>query len=177
MPEAINPKRPHIHWIYLWLAISVTGNILGLASLVDGVVAWATFFEHIIELYREYIRGPIAFAGNHLWPFGKIPGWIFDFLIIYLLFYVSANIASVLHYKKSFAASLIEQLKHRKIILFTVIVFLPFHDVVIFFLQLFKINKTVDGDVDITMSIVGIILMIFIILLFINYQIQHPHST
>jgi hypothetical protein len=174
MPEAIISKLPHIHWLYLWLAISVIGNIIGLSSLVEGVVTWAAFFKDIIDLYREYIRGPIAFIGNHLWPFGKIPGWVFDFLIVYLLFYISANIASILRYKKSFISSLVEQIGHRRIILITVLVFLPFHDIVIFFLQLFKINKTVDEDVYITMSIVGIILIIFIILLFINYQILHP---
>jgi hypothetical protein len=89
----MTPKGQHIHWLYLWLAISAAGNIIGMASLVEGVVTWADFFKHIIELYRDNIRAPVAWVGNHLWPV-ELPGWVFDVFIEYGLIFISISVFS-----------------------------------------------------------------------------------
>lgn len=62
---------------------------------MDGVAFWADFFKHVIELYRDNIRAQIAFVGNHVWPFGKLPAWFFDVLLIYGILLLSVNLAMV----------------------------------------------------------------------------------
>lgn len=179
-------KSPHIHWLYLWLLISAGGNVLGLASLVDNVVVWADFFKHVIELYREYIRGPIAFVGNHVWPFGKIPGWFFDVFVLWSIFFISLNIFAYREDKTTMLSityqeimdenTIIKKLKALVVILITLFLF-P----IIFIIQFYA--AVIAGDTGVSdpkyakevASYVGIIIAIFIIILFINYQILHRH--
>jgi len=47
---SMGSHMPRIHCIYLWLAISVTVNLRGMASLVEDIVVWADFFKYTIEL-------------------------------------------------------------------------------------------------------------------------------
>ena len=80
-----------------WLALSVLLNLTGIASIVDGLVQWAAFFQNIIEFYRTTIRAPIAGLVAVVWPAGwpPIPGWCFDVLIIWSAFFLAKNIANM----------------------------------------------------------------------------------
>jgi hypothetical protein len=181
-------QRPHIHWLYLWLAISAAGNLLGLASLVDNVVVWADFFKHIIELYRDNIRAPVAWVGNHLWPFGKLPGWVFDVVIVYSIFVLSANIAIYREKRRAavdlmYANVLITMNFNRWLAILMAIAFpiVIIYDVVLQYLDYDRYARrrllinTREWSFEI---FAAFIVVIFMIILVINYQIlklQAPH--
>ena len=81
---------------YFWLTLSILLNLTGIASIVDGMVEWAGFFQNIVELYRETVRAPLAELVATVWPAGwpQIPGWCFDILIIWSAFFIAKNIAN-----------------------------------------------------------------------------------
>jgi hypothetical protein len=181
MPDT---KSPHIHWLYLWLAISAAGNLVGLASIVDGLVIWADFFKHIIDLYREYIRGPIAFVGNHIWPFGKLPGWFFDVFIIYGIVLVVANIINMKYEGVSLVSASLKRHEPRSFIekLFITIISLPLLPILVIFgwiIENTSADKTGEDQrlINEFMSYVTIIVAIFIVIILINFQIQRRHPS
>ncbi len=79
-------------WIYVWLGVSGLLNLSGMASLVDGFVTWANFFRNIIDVYRATIREPLAWIGHQIWPFGPIPGWVFDVVVFWAALLLAVNI-------------------------------------------------------------------------------------
>ena len=88
MPEQNNRD----FWLYVGLAISGLLNLTGMASIVDGLVTWAHFFREIIDVYRTVIREPLAYVGNHIWPFGHIPHWAFDVFVLWSALFLATNI-------------------------------------------------------------------------------------
>ncbi len=88
MPEQNNRD----FWLYVGLVISGLLNLTGLASIVDGLVTWSHFFREIIDVYRTVIREPLAYVGNHLWPFGHIPHWAFDVFVLWSALFLAMNI-------------------------------------------------------------------------------------
>jgi hypothetical protein len=88
MPEQNNRD----FWLYVGLVISGLLNLTGMASIVDGLVTWAHFFREIIDVYRTVIREPLAYVGNHLWPFGQIPHWAFDVFVLWSALFLALNI-------------------------------------------------------------------------------------
>jgi hypothetical protein len=85
-------KKPDNFWLYVWLGISGLLNISGMASIVDGFVTWAKFFREFIDAYRWAIRDPLAHLGNAIWPFGHIPGWVFDVFVLWSALFLALNI-------------------------------------------------------------------------------------
>ncbi|MFA5900958.1 MAG: hypothetical protein WC829_17805 [Hyphomicrobium sp.] len=79
-----------------WLLLSVLLNVTGIASIVDGFVRWAGFFQNIIAFYRATVRAPFADLVAMVWPAGwpPIPGWCFDVLIVWSAFFLAKNIAN-----------------------------------------------------------------------------------
>jgi hypothetical protein len=94
------PKRDNF-WLYVWLGISGLLNISGMASIVDGFVTWAKFFREFIDAYRWAIRDPLAYVGNAVWPFGRIPGWVFDVFVLWSALFLAYNIFLYLKYKRT----------------------------------------------------------------------------
>jgi hypothetical protein len=92
--------KPGNFWLYVWLGISGLLNISGMASIVDGFVTWAKFFREFIDAYRWAIRDPLAYIGNAIWPFGHIPGWVFDVFVLYSALFLAYNIFLYLKYKR-----------------------------------------------------------------------------
>jgi hypothetical protein len=78
-------------YLIIYLILSAVLNILGIASLVDGVVSWAGFAAQIITTYRAYFREPILHFLIFFWPSGwpRIPGWVIDILVIQSSFFIS----------------------------------------------------------------------------------------
>ncbi len=78
-------------YLVIYLALSAILNILGIASLVDGVVSWAGFAAQIVATYRAYLREPILHVVIFFWPnnWPRIPGWVIDILIIQSSFFIS----------------------------------------------------------------------------------------
>jgi hypothetical protein len=79
-------------WLYIGLVISGALNIGGMASIADGVVAWAPFLHGLIDAYRWAIRDPLAYTGNAIWPFGIIPGWVFDVFVLWVSLFITLNL-------------------------------------------------------------------------------------
>jgi hypothetical protein len=94
------PKRDNF-WLYVWLGISGLLNISGMASIVDGFVTWAKFFREFIDAYRWAIRDPLAYAGNAIWPFGHIPGWVFDVFVLWSALFLAYNIFLYIKYRRT----------------------------------------------------------------------------
>lgn len=78
-----------------WLVLGVALNVIGLASLVDGVVVWADFIQHLVETYRTFIREPLEWAARAVWPasWPRIPAAAFDLLVVWSCLFLSTNIA------------------------------------------------------------------------------------
>lgn len=78
-----------------WLGLSVALNVIGMASLVDGVVIWADFIRQMVELYRALIRDPLEWAAQLFWPasWPRIPASFFDLLVVWSCLFLSTNIA------------------------------------------------------------------------------------
>jgi hypothetical protein len=78
-----------------WLALSVVLNVIGMASLVDGVVVWADFIRHIIGIYREVVHEPLRLAIGLVWPAGwpPIPRTAIDLLVMWSCVFLSVNLA------------------------------------------------------------------------------------
>jgi hypothetical protein len=85
-------KKPGNLWLYVGLGISGLLTIVSMASIVDGLVTWAKPFSALIDAYRWAIRDPLAYAGNAIWPFGEIPGWLFDVFVLWAALFVALNV-------------------------------------------------------------------------------------
>jgi hypothetical protein len=90
--DGSNEKKPGAAWLYAGLGISGLLNIASMASIVDGVVTWAALFRAFIGAYRWAIRDPLAHAGNAIWPFGDIPGWVFDVFVLWASLFMTFNL-------------------------------------------------------------------------------------
>jgi hypothetical protein len=68
-------------------------QILGLASIVEGLQMWAGFFQQIIDLYQRYVRGLLYNVVMLVW----LTGWPpppkigIDLLIIWSTFFAAAS--------------------------------------------------------------------------------------
>jgi hypothetical protein len=78
-------------YLILYLALSALLNVLGLASLVEGVVTWAGFLAEVINVYHQFLRDPILRAVMYFWPaaWPKVPSWAIDLFIIQSSFFIS----------------------------------------------------------------------------------------
>jgi hypothetical protein len=76
-------------YLILYLALSALLNVLGLASLVEGVVTWAGFLAEVINVYHQFLRDPILRAVMYFWPaaWPKVPSWAIDLFIIQSSFF------------------------------------------------------------------------------------------
>jgi len=75
------PKRIK-RWIYDGFAISIALNVTGLVGIDSGSVTWIEFFQYIVDVYAHYVREPVLFLINLIWPFGRLPSWLADLLVI-----------------------------------------------------------------------------------------------
>jgi hypothetical protein len=85
------PKGSNV-WLYVGLGISGILTIGSMASIVDGLVTWAQLFREFVDAYRWAIRDPLAYIGNAIWPFGDIPGWVFDVFVLWSALFMALNI-------------------------------------------------------------------------------------
>jgi hypothetical protein len=79
-------------WLYIGLGITGALTIGSMASIMDGFVTWAAFFRAFIDAYRWAILEPLAYTGNAVWPFGAIPGWLFDVFVLWCAMFMTLNI-------------------------------------------------------------------------------------
>ena len=89
-------KRPRRDPILLtWLGLSVALNVIGMASLVDGLVVWADFVRQIVAVYRSVVREPMQCAVQLIWPtsWPRLPAGAFDILVVWSCLFLSTNIA------------------------------------------------------------------------------------
>jgi hypothetical protein len=92
-----NDKKPGDVWLTLSLGILGLLEISAMASIVDGLVTWAQLFSAFIDAYRWAIRDPLASAGNAIWPFGAIPGWLFDVFVLWASLFMTFTMIWRLH--------------------------------------------------------------------------------
>lgn len=80
-------KSPFSVLFYVWMAVSTFTNVVALASLADGIIAWSDFMQDMIQSYRE-IRDMVW--GN-LFVFIRVavPSWVHDYLTVNSIFAVS----------------------------------------------------------------------------------------
>ena len=78
MPEKTN--TPFALLIRIWLVFSTVINIIALASLADGLIAWNDFILRMLEAYHG-IRDAIWSGVFSLFSFPQ-PQWAFDYLTI-----------------------------------------------------------------------------------------------
>lgn len=66
-----------------------------MASLVDGFVVWAKFFQEFIDIYRALVREPLVWAFHQIWPsaWPRVPKFFFDLLVIWSGLFIGINIA------------------------------------------------------------------------------------
>jgi hypothetical protein len=168
-------------WLYFWLGISGLLNISGMASIVDGLVVWAEFFRNFIDVYRWAVRDPLAYVGNAIWPFGILPGWVFDIVVLYSGLFLAINIVTYRRVGRTVFGALWTSFRqgdygYAVIGLFAVTIFLPL--VLLIFLFGFLIENPEErvqnrqGAME-TFINFGIIVGLFILILLINWQIKN----
>ncbi len=79
---------------YIWLGLTIVLTLTGLASIVDGFVAWADFITQILQVYKSTLRDPVARLVDIAWPPGwlRIPKMLFDLLIIWSSFFTGLRL-------------------------------------------------------------------------------------
>lgn len=173
MPE----QNKRDFWLYVGLVISGLLNLTGLASIVDGLVIWTHFFRDIIDVYRTVIREPLAYVGNHLWPFGHIPHWAFDVFVLWSALFLAGNIFG---YKRTGRTSFGNAYReHGPIAGFGLVIaawiFLPIL-LIGLFLGIFAEDASEKANhrrqtKDILQNFL-LILALFVVILFINWQLK-----
>lgn len=84
---ASEQKGPFTVLLKIWLIVSTFTNVIALASLADGVIAWSDFIQHLIESYQS-IRDSVW--GNLFQLIGiDLPNWMHDYFTINSIFAVS----------------------------------------------------------------------------------------
>jgi len=68
----------------LWNIISVPMSVLGLLSLSDSLVSFHSNIQHIIDSYHSLVYPVFKYLFGWLWF--DIPTWIFDYMILGILF-------------------------------------------------------------------------------------------
>jgi hypothetical protein len=68
----------------LWNIISVPMSVLGLLSLSDSIVSFHSNIQHIIDSYQLLVYPVFKILFGCLWF--EIPTWIFDYMILGILF-------------------------------------------------------------------------------------------
>ena len=167
-------------WLYVGLVISGLLNLTGLASIVDGLVTWAHFFREIIDVYRATIREPLAYVGNHLWPFGHIPHWAFDVFVLWSALFLATNIFQ--YGKRGRTLFGLIQVVHRGEGLIpafaAAIVFTIFLPIILIFLFLGTRSGDASEKAELRKEVKEVlqnfllILAVFVVILFINWQLK-----
>ncbi len=171
--------------LFAWLGLSVALNVVGLASLVDGIVVWATFIQEIVEIYHEVIREPIEWAAQLIWPasWPRIPAAFFDLLVVWSCLFLSTNIAL---YRSAGVFLLSEAFAKIRgfrsffgFVLVSTLMFITIPFGIIRHLlsaNEYRYNVLFPYRREMTFSILHSLLFvigIFIVLLFVNFQISH----
>lgn len=82
-----NWNSPWSILLYTWLVVSTFANIVALASLADGIIAWSGFVQAMIDSYRQ-IRDVVW--GNFFSVIDiNVPTWIHDYLTVNSIFAIS----------------------------------------------------------------------------------------
>ncbi len=164
-------------WLYVGLVISGLLNLTGLASIVDGLVTWAHFFRDIIDVYRTMIREPLAYVGNHIWPFGHIPHWAFDVFVLWSALFLATNIFSHKRYSKTLFGEIREVYRDGGLIkALSYVLFAIFLPIILIFLP-FGLGDAAERAEyrtvvrEILKNFV-LILAVFVVMLFINWQLK-----
>lgn len=159
-------------WTYVWLGISGAMNLSGMASIVDGFVTWANFFRNIIDVYRVTIREPLAWIGHFIWPFGPIPGWVFDVVVIWAALVLAVNIWWHREVGGTVFGAIRDDFRERDfgeaLEKLAELIFLPL------VLLLYQFSESVDKRREVRKVLLNFLFLIatFTLLLFINWQIR-----
>jgi hypothetical protein len=170
-------------FLYLWFALSVLVNVSGIGSIVDGLVHWVGFFREAVDIYRAWIREPLSFAVNLMWPsrWPRIPGWAFDLFVVWSTFFLAANIAFYRHTGKTLVATTIRKAGVIGGYLIAVALFLGAPIIVL--IDIFRSDKimirgeSIDGairreSIEIVIYFF-LIIAIVVVFAFLNWQLQH----
>jgi hypothetical protein len=78
-------------FLVIYLALSALLNVLGLASIVEGLITWTGFLAEAINIYHQMLRDPILRSVIYFWPaaWPKVPSWVIDLFIIQSSFFIS----------------------------------------------------------------------------------------
>jgi hypothetical protein len=162
-------------WLYVGLVISGLLNLTGMASIVDGLVTWAHFFREIIDVYRTVIREPLAYVGNHIWPFGHIPHWAFDVFVLWSALFLAYNIYLYrVEGKTIFGEFRKEGLVAGFGFIILAWIILPIR-LIVFFVGWFVEQPSLKADRSGAIGVLQnflLILALFVVILFINWQLK-----
>ncbi len=166
-------------WLYVGLVISGLLNLTGMASIVDGLVTWAHFFRDIIDVYRTVIREPLAYVGNHIWPFGHIPHWFFDVFVLWSAIFLAANIIVRRENDNTIFGTIYEAYRDEGIIegtkVIAMVIFLPIWLIAVFFGVIADDASEKANQRRVLKDILKnflLILALFVVILFINWQLK-----
>ena len=167
-----------------WLGLSVALNVIGIASLVHGVVIWADFIRQMVEIYRAFIREPLEWAAQLIWPasWPRIPAVLLDLLVIWSCLFLSTNIAlyrSAGTFLLSEAFAKVRGLgSFLRFVLISILIFITVPFGILRHLlspNEYRYNVLFPHRREMTFSILYSLLFVvgmFILLLFLNFQIK-----
>jgi hypothetical protein len=171
------PKGELGPFLYLWLALSLLINVSGIASIADGFVHWANFFQDFLQIYHEMIRDPLSWAAHRVWPPGwpRIPPWIFDLLVVWSGVFLATNIENIRNTGQTVFGDVFSSLG--LIMGIPVIAFIFFFCPVLLPLRyVFPRNESRVRDRRAALEALLYFFLLFatvVILAFLNWQLQH----
>jgi hypothetical protein len=119
-------------YLVLYLALSALLNVLGLASLVEGVVTWAGFVAEVINVYHQFLRDPILRAVMYFWPaaWPRVPSWTIDLFIIQSSFFISYRLFMAFEKEKKYLITFKEVQILQPVLVFLGGPFVPFFQLI-----------------------------------------------
>src|SRR5262245_25631107 len=94
---------------HIWLGISLTFNLLGIAGVADDALKWKSFLSDIVFYYRRYVTDPLHDVLAWLWPnfFFPLPYAVSDVVVLMAGFFAAANFYTI----QTEGTSVIERLR------------------------------------------------------------------
>jgi hypothetical protein len=148
-----------------------------MASIVDGLVTWAKFLREFIDTYRWAIRDPLAYVGNAIWPFGTIPGWVFDVFLLWSALFLATNIFTYRTYRTTVLGIIRDNFRDEGFLssmfgLLAYTIFLPLM-LLGMYLGAFATSTEARQGVSAVLTNFVFIVALFMLILLINWQIRN----
>jgi hypothetical protein len=159
--------------IYLGLTLALLIGISGAASILDGFVHWTNFLKGILDIYRAWLREPISWAVQLVWPasWPAVSSSAIDLFVVWSAFYLAVNIGDLRINGKSYirnATAGSGYLEFIAIVFFSFI-FIP---LVVLYIFAFSGKHLKSNEAKVPLLYVVVLMTVVAGLAFLNWELR-----